>query len=550
MSDYAVMLMSFAGGVALFLLGMKMLTDGLKLAAGDTLRNLLAKYTSTPLKGVLSGVLITAMVQSSSAVIFATIGFVNAGLMTLLQATYVIFGSNVGTTLTGWIVATVGFRLNLQLMALPLLAVGMAIWLSKGTTKTGALGQALVGFSIFFLGIDVLKNTFEGLADTVPFAELGAGLSGMALMFVIGILLTSVMQSSSAAIAVVITAVATGVIPIHAAAVLVIGADIGTTSTALFAVVGATANAKRAAMVHVLFNLLKGPVALPFVSLYLAGIFWLFGPDLSPAVTIAVFHTTIKLTGLILLLPFAKMMTSFLESRFRETEQEAGKTRYLDTNILATPSLALSALIFELKRIGRKSRKLVNQSLKKNRDAALLRQSDEVIHELSFHTGEYVQKMQSSDLDPESQEVLPNALRVMQYFSEARQHALESAAIVQSGVKLPQDVQESFKILKNLMQSFLKKADSEKAGFSIEELARLVQQLESTYESVKSTVLRSGSEGRIPIAEMVVLHDIIRGYRRTWDQCFKAAMYMDAFNKLIDHEPGTGPALMEPETAD
>lgn len=550
MSDYAVMLMSFAGGVALFLLGMKMLTDGLKLAAGDTLRNLLSKYTSTPLKGVLSGVLITAMVQSSSAVIFATIGFVNAGLMTLLQATYVIFGSNVGTTLTGWIVATVGFRLNLQLMALPLLAVGMAIWLSKGNSKTGALGQALVGFSIFFLGIDVLKTTFEGLAGDVPFDRFGTGLSGMALMFVIGILLTSVMQSSSAAIAVVITAVATGVIPIHAAAVLVIGADIGTTSTALFAVVGATANAKRAAMIHVLFNLLKGPIALPFVGLYLAGIFWIFGPELSPAVTIAVFHTTIKLTGLIFLLPFAKMLTEFLENRFKETEQQPGTTRYLDDNILATPSLAQSALIFELKRIGRKSRKLITGSLKKKRSIAELRQDDEVIHELSFLTGEYIQKLQSRDLGEEAQEMLPGALRVMQYFSEARQHALESAAIVQSGVKLPAEVEESIKILKKLLRSFMKQADSEKAGFSITELAKLVQQLESSYESAKSTVLKAGSSGTIPIPEMVVLHDIIRGYRRSWDQCFKAAMYMDGFNKLIDHEPGTGPALMEPEQQD
>ncbi|MCC5933540.1 MAG: Na/Pi cotransporter family protein [Balneolales bacterium] len=550
MSDYAVMLMSFAGGVALFLLGMKMLTDGLKLAAGDTLRNLLSKYTSTPLKGVLSGVLITAMVQSSSAVIFATIGFVNAGLMTLLQATYVIFGSNVGTTLTGWIVATVGFRLNLQLMALPLLAVGMAIWLSKGNSKTGALGQALVGFSIFFLGIDVLKTTFEGLAGDVPFDRFGTGFSGMALMFVIGILLTSVMQSSSAAIAVVITAVATGVIPIHAAAVLVIGADIGTTSTALFAVVGATANAKRAAMIHVLFNLLKGPIALPFVGLYLAGIFWIFGPELSPAVTIAVFHTTIKLTGLIVLLPFAKMLTSFLETRFKETEQQPGTTRYLDDNILATPSLAQSALIFELKRIGRKSRKLITGSLKKKRSIAELRQDDEVIHELSFLTGEYIQKLQSRDLGEEAQEMLPGALRVMQYFSEARQHVLESAAIVQSGVKLPAEVDESIKILKKLLRSFMKQADSEKAGFSITELAKLVQQLESSYESAKSTVLKAGSSGTIPISEMVVLHDIIRGYRRSWDQCFKAAMYMDGFNKLIDHEPGTGPALMEPEQQD
>ena len=175
LNDLLHMVLSFAGGVALFLLGMKLLTDGLKLAAGQTLRTLLKRYTSTMVKGVLAGIMVTALVQSSSAVIFATIGFVNAGVMTLAQAIYVIFGSNVGTTLTGWIVATIGLNVDLQVLSMPMLAAGMGLWLSGENRHRGAWGQVLVGLAIFFLGIDILKDTFDNLGQIFQAETIGTG---------------------------------------------------------------------------------------------------------------------------------------------------------------------------------------------------------------------------------------------------------------------------------------------------------------------------------------------------------------------------------------
>ncbi len=541
------MVFMFAGGVALFLLGMKLLTDGMKIAAGNTLRNMLAKYTSTMAKGIAAGIVITALVQSSSAIIFATIGFVNAGLMSLLQAVYVILGSNVGTTLTGWIVATVGFNVNLQQLAMPVLAVGMLLWLVYGTDKKGALGQALVGFALFFMGIDVLKNTFEGLGEIVPFDQVGHDLPSMLLMLLIGILLTTLMQSSSAAIAVVLTAVAAGLVPVHAAAALVIGADVGTTSTALFAVLGATSNAKRAAIAHVLFNLLKVPVAFPFIGIILSGIYFVFGEGTSTPVVIAIFHTTIKLIGLFFFLPFTSKIVNYLNSKFTEEERKPETTRYLDDTVLHTPSLAVSALIFELKRVGRKTRKLIRSTLKGKRPAKEIEQGGKGVEELAFTVGEYIQKMQQIGIPNDMEIVLPQSLRVLQYFSEARGHAIIASKIPRAA-SLPGSVNTTIEILEELMRSFMKITDSEKSGFSVSQIREMVQQMESSYEIAKNAILQAGSKGDISIQQMVDLHEQIRNYRRIWDQLSKAAYYLDQFNQLIEHEPGTGPQLQESET--
>lgn len=543
MESFTQMIFMFGGGVALFLLGMKLLTDGLKVAAGNTLRTILAKYTSTMPKGILAGILITALVQSSSAVVFATIGFVNAGLIPLLQAVYVIFGSNVGTTLTGWIIATIGFNVNLQLMSMPILAVGMVLWLSFGSEKKGALGQSMVGFSIFFLGIDILKTTFSDLGDFVPFDQIGSGVSGLLLMMLIGIMLTTIMQSSSASIAVVITAAASGIVPVHAAAAMVIGADVGTTSTALFAVIGSTSNAKRAAFAHVLFNLLKVPIAFPFITWILAGIYFVFG-DISIPVTVAVFHTTIKLMGLIVLLPFTKQLVKFLERQFTKDDIKPEKTRYLDETVLNTPSIATSALIFEIKRVGRKSRKLIRKTLKGKRPIKELEPDNKGVEALSMIVGDYIQKMQRQGYPPDLQYVLPQSLRVLQYFSEARVHALESLAVNKTD-ELPNDVILTIETLEELLKAFINNSDSELKGFSVDELEKLYRQLETAYEISKRTILEAGSKGKIPIARMISLHDGIRAYRRIWDQLMKAAVFLNDFNNLIDHEPGEGPQLQE-----
>ncbi|MBK6629802.1 MAG: Na/Pi symporter [Betaproteobacteria bacterium] len=200
-----------AGGVGLFLLGMGLMTDGLKLAAGPALQRILAHSTKTPLRGLASGVLVTAAVQSSSAVTVAIIGFVNAGLLNLSQSLWVLFGANVGTTMTGWLVALVGLKFNIEVLALPLIGFGMLLRLSGEGSRRGALGTALAGFGVLFLGIDMLKDTFAGLSTEFTFPE-GAGVRDILVQVLIGLGLTVLMQSSSASLAIVLTAAQGGLL--------------------------------------------------------------------------------------------------------------------------------------------------------------------------------------------------------------------------------------------------------------------------------------------------------------------------------------------------
>lgn len=534
----------FLGGIALFLLGMKMLTDGLKLAAGDSLRNLLAHWTSTPIKGVASGVLITAIVQSSSAVVFATIGFVNAGVMSLLQAVYVIFGSNVGTTFTGWIVSSVGRNVNLQAFAMPFLALGMLLWLGQEGTKRGGLGQALVGLSLFFLGIDVLKDAFEGLGADIPFEALGESFSSRLLMLGIGIGLTTLMQSSSASIAIVITAAAGGFIPLHAAATMVIGADIGTTSTALFAVIGSTSAAKRTATAHVLFNVVTGVVAFFLVGAYLKAIAVVLGPESPIAASVALFHTMKKATGLVIFMPFASSFVAWLQRRFVGSERAEDKPKYLDDTLLQTPSLAVSALVFELKRVGKKSRRAVRHVLKGDRSHKELHQYVETVDHLHMEVVAYIQKMHRLNMPPNLEYAMPQALRVLQYFREASEHALTALHIKEQN-NIQESIHQELRRLEDAVYDLTVACDSESPDFTLERVEILEERVELIYNEVKLAILSHGSQDKISVQTMLNLHEMIRNYKRVADQLGKAAHHMDNFNKLIDHVPGEGPGMVE-----
>jgi phosphate:Na+ symporter len=265
MTDF---LMLLAGGVGLFLLGMWLMTEGLKLASGSALRTLLETWTREPSRGFAAGFFITALVQSSSATTVATIGFVNAGLLTLSQAIWVVIGANVGTTMTGWIVALLGIKVQMSTVAMPLVGIGMLIRLTGRTgSRASGIGQAIAGFGTFFLGIGVLQEGFANLAPLIASVRLDdAGLAGMVLSLLLGTALTVVTQSSSAAVAITLTATTMGSIPPEIAAAVVIGTNIGTTSTAIFAGFSATPAAKRVATAHVLFNLLTACLALVLIS--------------------------------------------------------------------------------------------------------------------------------------------------------------------------------------------------------------------------------------------------------------------------------------------
>ena len=413
------------GGLALFLLAMLMMTEGLKVFAGGGLKQLLGRYTSTPLKGVLAGILVTGLVQSSGAVTVATIGFVNAGMLTLRQALGVVYGTNIGTTITGWLVSLVGFGFKIETFALPILAAGVALRLGSSGKRSRGLGEALAGFGLFFLGLAILKDAFGGMAQNYGAAITGISNSGGSLFIflLIGFVATVLTQSSSAAIALVLTAASGGVISIHYAAAAVIGANLGTTSTAAVAVLHATPNARRLAVGHILFNLITGAVALSLLPLLMWGVGLLAdGLDMegSPAAVLALFHTVFNLLGVMIMLPLAGPLTILLERLFRNEEEQAGRPLHLDATLTATPDLAVAALHAELLRLRTMANGLVRVALLEPDQSVLaLERRTDAMRALVAAIADFIGTVRTESMSREAGESLAQALRVARYLDEA-----------------------------------------------------------------------------------------------------------------------------------
>lgn len=331
------------GGVGLFLLGMVLMTDGLKAFAGDALRGALVRFTGTPLKAFASGALATVMVQSSSATTVTVIGFVSAGLLTFPQAVGMVFGASLGTTGTGWIVSVLGLKISVGTYALPLVGVG-AFFRLLGRGRTKSLGLALAGFGLIFIGIETLQGAMQGLSSVFNLAALpSAGLLAHLLALLVGIVLTLVLQSSSAAVATTLTALHTGSVNFEQAASIVIGAAIGTTITGALAAIGGSVPAKRTAAAHILFNLATGLIALLLLPVFLRGLALAqthFG--LEPGATsLAAFHTAFIALGVVLFMPFVRPFSRFIERLL--PDRGPTLTRHLDDSLLHAPSVALEA---------------------------------------------------------------------------------------------------------------------------------------------------------------------------------------------------------------
>ena len=414
------------GGLGLFILAIGLMTEGLKAAAGSSLRRILTTWTNTPLRGIFSGFLMTAIVQSSSAVTVASLGFVNAGLLSLRQVLGIIFGANIGTTMTGWLVAVLGFHLNVEAFALPLVGIGMALKLTQQQGRLAALGQTLVGFGLFFIGIGVLKDAFDGVMQTFSVSQFSAdGLTGIFVYLLIGIVITVLTQSSSASIAITITAAASGLIELYSAGAMVIGANIGTTSTAAFAAIGATSAAKRAAAAQVIFNLGTAAIALlilPLLFYFIDVISNALALTADPALSLALFHTIFNFMGLLLVYPFIGKLAGWLEKRFRRRDEADAKPRYLDNNIAQTPALATNALLNELIAVqGRFAMLYQSAVYNKHDDIRLFQQQARVIEALLQEVSEFIVNLETAALSDETTTQLATMMRISNYLEDCTQ---------------------------------------------------------------------------------------------------------------------------------
>lgn len=348
------MVMSLFGGLGLFLFGMNMMGDGLQNAAGDKLKGFFQKLTSNPLKGVMTGAIITAIIQSSSATTVMVVGFVNAQLMNLYQATAVIMGANVGTTVTSQLVA-----LNIDVFVPVFIGIGSLVVLFAKKSNVKQIGSIVLGFGILFLGMSMMKDSMEPLKDSPVFMEVLKKLDGnMFLGILTGLAMTAILQSSSATTGILIALSGTGVITINMIIPVLFGCNIGTCVTALLSSIGTSKTARKAAIIHLLFNVIGTLLFIP-----------LFGA-LSYAVTelpilgstdvkrqIANAHTIFNIGNTIVLLPFIGLLVKAANKIIKgNDEEEKYGVTFIDERLLESPAIAIAQTVKEITRMANKSK--------------------------------------------------------------------------------------------------------------------------------------------------------------------------------------------------
>lgn len=362
-------ILTLLGALGMFLYGMNLMSGGLQKAAGSKMRGMLTAMTSNPFKGVLTGLGITTVIQSSSATTVMTVGFVNAGLLTLSQAVGVIMGANIGTTVTAWLVSLLGFKADISLFAVPLMAVGFILSLSK-SDKRRHISELIVGFSLLFLGLSLMKESVPDLKETpevLAFIQnwTSYGFGSVLIFLVFGTVLTLVLQSSSATMALTLIMVNMGWIPFEMGAAMVLGENIGTTITANIAAAVGNANARRAAMAHTLFNVFGVCWALalfrPFLMLVGTVITWLGLPNpmdivhsseiamtadesMSTLYGVSMLHTLFNTFNTAILIWFVPVIVKIVERIIKDKKsdkEDTVKLKFIDAGPLSTAELAI-----------------------------------------------------------------------------------------------------------------------------------------------------------------------------------------------------------------
>lgn len=332
-------ILQLLGGIGLYLYGMMVMTEALRLLAGRGVRQVLARFTTSPLAGVATGAATTALIQSSSAVMVTTIGFVGAGLLTFPQSLGIVFGANIGTTITGWMVMLIGLKLHLGLAALPLLFAASLMRL-LGSGAWARAGQVAAGFSLVFLGLDFMQQGTAAFESVFLFDRLpGDTLWGRFLLLLLGVAVTLVVQASSAGVAMALVLLGSGAITLPQAAAMLIGMDIGTTFKSVLATLGGSRDMRRTAMAHVAYNVVTGVAAFAVVGWAAPALAAVLGGDAQAA--LVAFHTAFNVLGVALLLPFVGPFARMIERLV--PGDAADLTAPLDRGLLADADAALDA---------------------------------------------------------------------------------------------------------------------------------------------------------------------------------------------------------------
>jgi len=379
------------GGIALFLIGMEYMESGFKAFSGGLLEKVLGKFTSTTPKAITTGFLATAIIQSSSLISIIVISFLSAELITLTSAVGVIFGSNIGTTATAWLVSTFGLKIKISVYAMPMIVMGIFIPLFLKSNSWKGIASIFIGLGIIFLGIGYMKEGFETLKEGIDLTQYAmAGYAGIFVYVLVGAIATVVIQSSSATMAIIITALATGQIDYANALALAIGANVGTTVTAALGALKSNENGKRLAVAHFIFNITTAIIAIVFIYQladlvdYLAVLIGISIENYT--MKLALFHTIFNIIGVLAVSPFIHILVKYLNTLFVPKGINKGKEKYLDDAVLTLPSTALSAIVMETKHLYENAFDIITHGLNLKKNNLLSSMDlDEVLEDLHTH---------------------------------------------------------------------------------------------------------------------------------------------------------------------
>ena len=514
---------SIAGGLALFLYGIGLMGTGLQKIAGDRLRRILALLTRSPWTGTLIGAGVTAILQSSSATTVMVIGFINAGLMTLTQAIGVIFGANIGTTVTAQLLA---FKITRY--ALPILAVGFAIQFFSKRDIYKYFGHFLLGFGILFLGLSMMTQMTKPLVANEAVRESFIRYSANPVLGIVaGMLVTFVVQSSSATVGLVLALGSVGLINLKGAVPLILGDNIGTTITALLASLGAGRSAKRAAVAHLLFNVFGAVIALALLPLYLRLVVY---TATDTARQIANAHTLFNVVNTLIFLPFTGLYAKFIRL-IVPGEDRAFDTgpRHLDYGLLRVPSVAISQAIKEIVRMLEMTRQMVQDAMAGFFEGDRVRLADvghqeEAVDQLQLAVTEYVTDLSQRELGVTESETIPMLLHSVNDVERIGDHAENLVELAERKLqrRLPFS-EEALEALQNL-HDYITEMMTQTATALREddhELARKVLQEEDKLNEIvgksKQEHVQRLEQGRCNVYSGLVFLDTINNFEKIGD---------------------------------
>lgn len=548
--------LTMLGGLALFLYGMHTMGEGLSKISGGRLEKILEKLTSNPFKAVALGAIVTAVIQSSSATTVMVVGFVNSGIMKLSQAIGIIMGANIGTTITSWILSLSGIESSNFFIKLlkpssfaPMLAlIGVAFIMFSKKEKKKDVGMILVGFGILMVGMDTMSGAVKPLADVPAFTNLFVMFTNPILGMIVGALLTAIIQSSSASVGILQALCATGSVSYAAAFPIIMGQNIGTCVTAIISSVGANKNARRAALVHLYFNVIGTVVFMVGFYAINAFVHFSFMENVAGAAGIALIHTIFNVVATLILLPFTKGLEKLAYLTIREDEDEkklmaeADDFQVLDVRFLDSPAFAVAqckSLTIKMAELSKsalfKSIELLSE-YDENKAAEVEKLESRVDH-YEDEIGSYLVKLSSKNILEKDSHTLSMLLHLIGDFERISDHAvniMEAAKEMHTkGLTFSDMAKEELKVFSRALKDIINitmqvfEDEDKELAVAVEPLEEVIDYLN---EKLKKRHIERLREGICTIELGFIFSDIKANYERVADHCSNIAICMIQLN--------------------